>query len=232
MKLAIMQPYLFPYIGYWQLINSVDKFVIYDDVNYIKGGWINRNRILANSNPHLFTISLHNASSFVKIKDTFISDKPETKEKVISFIRNSYLKAPFFKQVFPIIKNILLYTENNLALYLKNQILSILDYLYINTEVINSSDIEKNDLLKSQDKLINICHTLNATQYINSIGGKNLYRKDIFLDNGINLYFIKTKKVEYKQFNNCFVPNLSIIDIMMFNSVETIKEMLNCYELE
>lgn len=229
-KLAIMQPYFFSYLGYWQMLKAVDTFVIYDDVNYIKNGWINRNNILSNGEGHLFTLSLDKASPFKKINETFILSG--AREKVLSFIRNSYLKAPFFKMVFPLIDKIVNYPENNIALFLENQFKVVFNYLGIGTKILLSSrDVEKDLKLSAQDKVLQICKGLKAAQYINAIGGQELYNKEIFAKNGIQLNFIKMNPVSYHQFGNDFVSNLSIIDVMMFNSSEEINEMLDNYEL-
>lgn len=228
MKLGIMQPYFFPYIGYFQLINSVDKFVIYDDVNYIKQGWINRNRILLNGKDHLFTLYLIGAGSFKLINEIEIGNN---KDKLLKTIFQAYSKAPFFKKNFPIIEDIFTFNDTNLGRFLENSIRCLCDCFHINTEILVSSKIDKQQKLEGQEKIIDICMRLNSNEYINAIGGQELYSKKIFNQNEIKLSFIKSKPTEYKQFNNEFVPWLSIIDVMMFNSLEQISQILNQYEL-
>ncbi len=231
MKIGIMQPYFFPYIGYWQLINAVDKYVIYDDVNYIKNGWINRNNILLNGQKHLVTLPLDGASSFELIKNIKITSNQKVKEKLLRTIKNSYLKAPYLNDVFPITEKTVLYENCEIASAIEFSIRKIVDYLNIDTEIILSSNLSKDNNLKGQDKVIDIVKALNGDAYINAIGGQELYSKEDFAKENIRLNFLKTKDVKYKQFNNDFVPNLSIIDVMMFNSPEVIREMLNDYEL-
>jgi hypothetical protein len=229
MKLGIMQPYFLPYIGYFQLINVVDKYVIYDDVQYIKGGWINRNNILLNGQDFRFNLIILSASPNKLINEIFVA---ENQFNLLKTIESAYKKAPFFSTVFPLAENIINYENKNSAKYIGNSIVKIATYLNIKTEFIYSSEIkEKNCLLKNQDKVINICSVLNATEYINAIGGQALYDKANFEKNHIKLSFIKTKLIEYKQFNNQFIPNLSILDVLMFNSVEEINIMLDKYEL-
>lgn len=228
MKLGIMQPYFLPYIGYFQLINMVDRYVIYDDVNFIKGGWINRNRILLNNSPFMINIPMEGASSFKKINEINLG---KNKEKILSTIQQAYKKAPYFKNVFPLITDIIQYNNNNLALFISNSICKITEYLQINTEIILSSDIKKDNELKAQEKVISICKSLNASEYYNAIGGKELYSKEKFAENGLMLKFIQSKPIIYSQFNNEFTPYLSILDVMMFNSQEVIGEMLNQLEL-
>ena len=232
MKLAIMQPYFLPYLGYWQMLNAVDRFILYDDVNYIKNGWINRNNLLDNGKAHLFTLMLDGASSFNLINQTHINGSPEARNKVASYIKNSYRKAPFFKTVFPMIEEIINYPETNIALLLENHFRVIADYLQIKTEIVVSSHIEKDCSLKAQDKVLDICKRQGAEVYINAIGGTELYSREDFAAQGIKLQFIKMLPVEYPQFKNEFVPNLSILDIMMFNDVEKINGYLKNYELQ
>lgn len=232
MKLAVMQPYFLPYLGYWQMMRAVDRFILYDDVNYIKNGWINRNNLLDNGKPHFFTLALDGASSFKLINETHINGTPEARNKVASYIKNVYRKAPFFKAVFPMIEEIINYPETNVALFLENHFRKVADYLGIKTEIVVSSHIEKDCSLKAQDKVLDICKKQGADIYINAIGGTELYSKEDFAAEGITLQFIKMLPVEYQQFKNEFVPNLSILDVMMFNSQETIEKYLNNYELQ
>lgn len=232
MKLAIMQPYLFPYIGYFQLINAVDKFVIYDDIKYTKKGWINRNRILVNGKDKLFTIPLKKDSDYLDIYERKLSDNsPAEIKKILNKIEASYKKAPYYREIYPIITDCLLHEENNLFDYIYYSIKKIKTYLNIKTKLIISSKIGIKKRLKGEAKVISICKRLKSTHYINAIGGVKLYDKENFLKENIKLNFIKSNVIEYKQFNNIFIPSLSIIDVMMFNSKKEITKMLNDYTL-
>ena len=228
MNLAVMQPYLFPYIGYWQLIDAVDIFIIYDDVNFIKQGYINRNNILQQQRSHLFTLELIGASSNKKINDIKIGGNSN---KLLRTIKQNYSKAPFYKDVFPVLEDILNNEEKELSKFLGFSLVKIAKYLNIDTKFLYSSDIKNDKTFKAQDRLIEMSKILNATGYINSIGGIELYDKEVFSQNDINLSFLKTHEISYKQFNNEFIPNLSIIDILMFNSKDKIKNMLNQFQL-
>jgi hypothetical protein len=228
MTVAIMQPYLFPYIGYWQLINAVDTFVIYDDVNFIKQGYINRNTIFSNGKGQRITLELLGASSFKLINEIELGNN---KTKILKTIKQNYAKAPFYENIIYLIEDILNNEEKNLARFIGYSLEKISNYLELETKFLYSSDLKKDSALKAQDKVIDICKNLNARKYINSIGGQELYSKEIFKKNGMELNFLKTELVEYKQFKNDFIPYLSIIDIMMFNSKNEIKKMLNRYEL-
>jgi len=228
MKIGIMQPYFLPYIGYWQLMNAVDRYVIYDDVAYIKQGWINRNRMLLNGKEFLFSIPLAGASSFKNINEIAIA---LVKSRLLKTIAQGYAKAPFYDTVFPLIGDIINYEEQNLARYVTHSIRAVADYLGIKTELVLSSEIDKDSSLRAQDKVLDMCQTLGATEYFNAIGGQQLYSREEFLSAGIALRFLKTNPIVYQQFNNKFVPLLSILDVMMFNSVENISAMLVNYEL-
>ena len=231
MKIAIMQPYIFPYIGYFQLLNTVDKFVIYDDVNFINKGWINRNRILMNQKDYTFTIPLKDASQNKLINTIELNWDLAWKGKFLKSIEQSYKKAPFYEMVIPIIQKSLNFENDNLSLLIFENLKLICDYLNIKTPIVSSSTIYKNTHLKAQDRILDICLQEKVTTYINPIGGMELYEKAIFQKQNIDLFFIKSKSITYPQFKNEFVPWLSIIDILMFNSVEKINEFLQEYEL-
>lgn len=231
MKLAIMQPYLFPYLGYYQLIEAVDTFVVYDDVNYIKGGWINRNRILLNDKASLFTLQLIHKSPNKLINQIEIVPEGNNRNKILAMITSNYKRAPMYNNVFPLIKEILMNNESNLSEYLFYSLKKITSYLGLNTKLIKSSSINKTNILKKESKVLDICLRLNSNIYINAIGGTTLYNKENFIKNKIILKFIKMKDVKYKQYNNNFIPNLSIIDLMMFNSRLEISKILKEYLL-
>lgn len=227
-----MQPYFFPYIGYWQLMNAVDKFVIYDDVNYIKQGWINRNIIIENKKANYLTLPLVKPSPNKLINEITIFEPQKSKEKLFKRIYTAYYKAPFYGNIINLLENIILYKEVNLSKYLINSIKLINEYLEIKTTLILSSELEKDNIKKGQDKIIEICKKLNANHYINPIGGTKLYNKEEFARYNIKLNFLKTDDIKYQQFGDEFIPNLSIIDVMMFNSREKIQELLEQYTLQ
>lgn len=231
MKLAIMQPYFFPYLGYFQLINAVDKFVFYDDVNYIKGGWINRNNIIQNNEKKLLTLNLIASSTNKDINEIYVGNR---NSKMLKTIKQAYSKAPFFEVVFPIVDEILSSCSSPVLIseIAGQSIIKVAEYLNIKTVFEYSSEMYSDT--KGMDKamrLIEICKRNNADDYINAVGGANIYSNFFFTKNNINLFFIKNQLNEYKQFNNEFVPSLSIIDVMMFNLPEQITKMLNNYNL-
>ncbi len=231
MKVGIMQPYFFPYLGYWQLINAVDKYVVYDDVNFIKGGWISRNNILLNGSRHLITLPLYKASSFKKINEIEITKDQVALMKVLKLLESAYKRAPYFETVMPLIKNLIL-NNSNIAMLNYNSIIEINQFLGIKTEIILSSELEKDNELKGEDKVIHINKILGSDTYINAIGGKTLYGEQRFKENGLDLFFLNMGDVGYKQFGENYVNNLSIIDVLMFNDVKKINEFLNTYNLD
>lgn len=230
-KIAVMQPYFFPYIGYFQLLNSVDKFVVLDDVNYIKKGWINRNYILLNSKRCLFTIPLVKSSQNKLINETEISSERKVRRKFLKTIETGYAKAPFFSEVYEMLSLIMESKENNLSKFIRLSLDQIKIYLSLKTTIIESSSVYSNSHLKGEQRITDICRKEDSSVYINLPGGTELYSKNNFLKKGIDLYFIKSDAIRYRQFGDEFLPSLSMIDVMMFNSREKIHEFLNSYEL-
>ena len=231
-NIAIMQPYFMPYIGYFQLIKSVDEFIIYDNIQYTKKGWINRNRILVNGKDQIITLPIKKDSDYLNVAERELSESwGKDKNKMINIIKSSYSKSPYFKESSELIFECLNNSEKNLFKFIYDSIIMINEYLGIKTSIIISSSIDANHTLKSQDKVLSLCKAQNADVYINSIGGVELYDKTIFKENGIDLNFIKSNPINYKQFNNEFIPWLSIIDVLMFNSKEQIQKYLSNYKL-
>jgi hypothetical protein len=228
MKIGIMQPYFFPYLGYFQLIQAVDRFVIYDDVNFIKGGWVNRNFILSQGRPQRITMQLFGASPNKLINAIEVGSNMK---KLLMTISQAYSKAPCYSLVFPMIETCLTYPEKNLARFLEFSLRTICDYFGIKTEMFVSSSLKKDNNLKGSEKVIAICKSLDGKVYINAIGGKELYNQEHFQQNELELFFLQMGPVTYPQLRGDFVPNLSIIDIMMFNSQERISRLLNEYKL-
>lgn len=232
MKLAVMQPYLFPYIGYFQLINAVDVFVFYDDVAYIKNGWINRNRILMNGKSHYITVPCSKASSNKMIKSVQFDSRSKDYRKIVKTIKQAYIKAPYYKRVFPIIERIFSNTTNRISTLAQSSLVEVSDYLDLQTQFkVSSIDFPETKGMDKADRLISICQANNATQYINPIGGNELYDKEYFRNKGIELIFLNPENIVYDQFDTHFIPWLSIIDVLMFNSIDTISNYLNKYKL-
>lgn len=216
-----MQPYFFPYCGYFQLINSVDYFVIFDDVNYIKRGWVNRNRILNKGEIQNITLPIQKASQNKKINQHFRTIDIKSLAKLKKKIQFAYAKAPNFDNVYPVIEQIITHTETNLAKYLAYSLKETSQYLGIKTQFVYSSELSNHDdWNNAEHRIINIAKQLGGTQYINLPGGKELYNQNHFSENGLELTFMPQKFQEYYQFNSLhFQPGLSIIDFLMNNDI-------------
>jgi hypothetical protein len=231
-KIAIMQPYLFPYPGYFQLIHSVDTLVIYDDVQFIKGGWINRNFLLMNGQPSLFTFSVANGSTFSLIKERQFSALFDKERKnFFKTLKTIYHKAPLYHSVVNLVEKTLNTDERSVTNVIAKSIEHIAQYLSMDTQILLSSQLEQDRSLKGTDRVVELCHRLKAQCYINAIGGQALYDKHRFKEEGLDLFFLKSLPAEYKQFSPPFVPNLSILDLLMFNTPEQAKMLLGRYEL-
>lgn len=231
MEIAIMQPYFLPYIGYFQLLNAVDEFVLYDNIKFTKKGWINRNRILnPNNSDELFSIALKKDSDSCFVNQRYISQDYEP-EKLVRKIENNYKKAISFNEVMPVIEQIILNKKDNLFDYIYDSIKHICEYLDIKVPIVLSSSLgfDHNEF-RSQDKVIRICEDRKATSYLNPIGGMELYDKEAFEACGIELQFHKVGNVFYPQFGQEFVPHLSIVDVLMFNRKDVVISFLEEYE--
>lgn len=230
MKLGIMQPYFFPYLGYWQLLSAVDKYVVYDDVTYIKGGWINRNNILLNGQAHMITLSLEQPSSFKNINEIDVTHNIKQREKILKTLESAYKKAPFYDSIITQVSDLIM-NSKTIADLNHRAVLFIKKYLGFSTEIILSSELEKDNKLKGQEKVIYINKILGSDTYYNAIGGMGLYDDTSFAKEGIKLYFLQMDSVEYRQFKNEFVPNLSMLDVLMFNSPSETNNLLTKYKL-
>ena len=233
MKVGLMQPYLFPYLGYFQLINAVDKFVIADDVQYIRHGWINRNNIRVMDKAHVFTFSVKKDSREKNINERFYSDKDFeiVKENLFENVNYSYKKSPYFSEIYQLLSEIFKYNNLNVAEFNTNSLKILCNYMGIHSDFLVSSSLTKNNELKRQDFVIEVNRVLGSDCYINSIGGMELYSKKAFEENNISLKFIKMNDVTYDQGGKEFIPFLSIIDVLMYNSKDKILDLLNEYTL-
>jgi hypothetical protein len=231
MRAAIMQPYFFPYIGYFQLIQSVDRFIVYDNIKYTKKGWINRNRMLQNGKDTLFSLPLKSDSDYLDVRERELAADFSC-DKLLNQIRGAYQRAPYFSQTFSFVEQIVRYDDANLFRFLHNSIVRTCEHLGITTEINISSGIAIDHSLKNRDKVLALCAAVGADTYVNAIGGVELYAKEDFSSKGIELKFIRSKPFKYAQFGDGFVPWLSIIDVMMFNPVDEINTCIATqYEL-
>ena len=220
-----MQPYFLPYIGYFQLLKKCDEFVIYDDIEYTKRGWINRNYFLQNKDSSLFSIPIKKDRDTCSISQRVLADKYDPHALLRRF-KNAYRNSPQFDHVYPLLEKIFLCEEKNLFRFIYFSLEQIMSYLDIDTPIYLSSEIHIDSDLRSEMRVLAICQKMKALTYVNPIGGVDLYHSENFKEYGINLNFLKPKQSSYRQFDGPFVANLSILDVLMFNSKEKIEIML------
>lgn len=228
MKLAVMQPYLFPYMGYYQLVQAVDTFVFLDDVNYIKGGYINRNYTLSQTGEKIrFTLPIYNQSQNRKINQ---HEYGYGEERILKTLRHCHGHSRFFSRFIPVIERTLRSSDRNVAHLSARSIINIAEELNLTRTYIFSSQIGNPEKLSADNRIIDLCNRLEATEYINAIGGVTLYDKKLFRSHGVKLNFIsmRTDRIRY---NNCDLSQLSIIDVLMTCPEEVIIEMLDAYDL-
>ncbi len=228
MRIAVMQPYVFPYLGYYQLVHSVDIFVFFNDVNYIKKGWINKNNILVGTGSYKFTIPVKDASQNKPICLIELSNYKEWKDKFLKTVESCYKKAPFFSAGFDLINTVLNQPTTFISELAERSIKEVAAYLNFKTMFEQSCDLAYNrEAVNGQEKIVEICKLKGATSYINPANGRELYSKEEFKKKNIELYFIRMNEISYMQYSKeKFIPSLSIIDILMFNDKETIVHLL------
>lgn len=234
MRLVIMQPYIFPYIGYYQLIAASDRFVVYDDVNFIKQGWINRNNILMGGKASMFTVPLSDQSSFKLICETKVDPRryESWKQKFCRTLEMNYSKAPYFEPAMAVVKDVLDTKTEYIGEIAARSLSAVCDYLRLPfNATVSSHQFAHTRHLSGAGRVKAICGETGATVYINAAGGTELYDKADFAASGLELYFLKPALKEYPQFRNDFVPYLSMIDVLMFNSAEAARDMVSAYQL-
>lgn len=225
-----MQPYFFPYIGYFQLIAAVDQFVVYDNIKYTKKGWVSRNRLLLNGSDELFSLSIKKDSDYLNICDReLVFDF--SRQKLLNQFYGVYRHAPYFQETYSLIEKVISFDSQNLFSYIYNSIVTVCDYLEVNTKIVISSEMKINHSLKGVEKVLALCKVTGASIYINPIGGVNLYKRNQFESDGLDLFFLDTRLITYPQFGSSFVPNLSIIDVLMFNQLSQVKSYLKNFDL-
>lgn len=223
---AIMQPYFLPYIGYFQSMATVDKFVVLDDVNFINRGWINRNRLLLNSSAHTFTVPLRSASQNRLICEIELDDEQGWRKKFLRTIQLAYGRAPCYAQVFSLLESLINYPSIRLDEFLLNSLREVMRYLSLEVEIVSTSRIYKNAHLKGQERILDICRQERANVYINPIGGVDLYDRASFSEQGLSLCFLRSRPINYSQGKEEHVPWLSILDVLMFNKPSSVRGLL------
>ncbi|TCD21427.1 hypothetical protein E0D86_12515 [Pseudomonas sp. IC_126] len=229
---AMMQPYLFPYLGYFQLIAHSDAFVLGDDLQYVKASWINRNRVLVNGQPKLITFPLRKGGQFDPINQRWLCEAfPQEAQKLLKTLEFAYARAPYHDEVIALIREILTHPERNLARFIEHSIRCICAYLQITTPIHIGSEMGLPARMDKQERVIGLTKKLDAERYINPIGGMALYCPALFRAYGLSLRFLRMDDLSYPQFGQPFVPALSIIDVLMFNSQSDVQGLLKRFSL-
>lgn len=223
-----------PYLGYFSLINHVDKFILFDTPQFIRHGWIERNQILKlNEGSFYIKVPLKKHSRGVAIKDVEINNNIEWSKKIIAQLEHYRKRAPYYTEVLKILNAIFEANFSNIVDVNYRSLQIICDYLEINTPIMIWSDMEVQiEEVKTPDEwALNICKALNADSYINPPGGKSFFDRSKYDKNGVELKFLEYRPVPYKQIQEEFVPNMSILDALMFCSPKQVKGMLNSFNL-
>ena len=227
MTLAIMQPYFFPYLGYFQLLAVAQTFVFLDDVNYQKGGWINRNRINRDGEECWFSIPVRKASHRRKISDTLASGDTKWRKNLLRQLEYAYRDAPFRSEGLDLVQRVFDFETEHIGELAKRSVVEVLKRLNCNVNLVWTSTIFKNDHLTGQDRVIDICKCNAAATYINASGGRSLYDERAFFEQGINLEFVQpvTK-------SSCRLKGntLSIIDALMNHSADEVASALTGFK--
>lgn len=230
MRIAIMQPYAFPYLGYFQLARHSDCFVLLDDVNYIKKGWINRNRIVTAQGEYLFTIPLVKPSQNKKINTLELCDFKKNAAGLLNIVQQSYKKMPCFDEGYALLEQCLTFDGELLADFISHSLGKYFNYLQISASVHHSSTVDPQPKLTAQDRIIHLNKLLDADTYLNLPGGLQLYDKTSFTAEGLQLEFIDTtRQLNYQQPFGHRLSHMSIIDVTMCVSKEDIQKELSAF---
>jgi hypothetical protein len=229
MTLAIMQPYLFPYLGYWQLLALADEFVVYDDVQFIKNGWINRNRILLDGAPSWITLPVQHDSMHLPInRRRFTADFSERKQHVVRKLDHAYRRAPHLAAAMELVAESFACTDDNVAAFVTHTLACVCRRLGIRTTMRMASSLQSGPSLHGADRVFAIAREVGADTFVNPAGGRKLYAPAAFQDAGLRLRFLEPPAdIAYPQSSGGFVPFLSVLDAMAFNPPETVRRFLH-----
>lgn len=226
-----MQPYLFPYLGYFQLFDAADVFVVFDDVQYINRGWINRNRILCNGKPLRFTLPVEKDSSTKAINERHFADSfTYTSGKLLGRLNSCYSKAPYRDELLNVTQGILGIRERNVADFLTASLRQLVRHMKVDVELRRSSELGKSNRSGSL-RIQEIVKAVNGDRYVNPTGGKGLYDHQDFENDGVELRFLQPQIRPYHQGPEVFVPDLSILDPLAFLGLDGVRRKLNEYDL-
>jgi hypothetical protein len=231
-KVAVMQPYFFPYLGYFSLIKNTDRFIILDTVQHIKGGWINRNRILRETGGWLYcTVPIKKHPLSATIEDVKIDYKSDWRGKIISQIQFYRKIAPFYFDIKSLLERTLYDDDTDSIVELNARSLQYTcEYIGFTPrlETLSKMQLEFRRPEASDEWPLRICQAIgNVTEYRNLPGGKSFYDVKKYEQSGIHFAFHSAELPVYDQRRSAFENGLSIIDVLMFNSPKDVMDMLN-----
>ena len=233
MKVAIMQPYFFPYIGYFQLMDAVDLFVFYDDAQFMKGGWVNRNRILREGAPAWWTYPIVREDFRLTIRERRYAKSDANTASLLGKLEGAYRRAPHYATTQDLVATCFACDDDSVAGFNQAHLADLAKRLGIGCDFAISSQIDHDRTLGGQERVIALSKAVGATRYFNAIGGRALYDPAAFADAGIDLCFVEPGAVAYPQFGDPPVPYLSIVDVLMFNTPAQASALLGqCRHLE
>ena len=235
-KVGIMQPYLFPYLGYFQLIQATDKWVVFDDIQFSKKSWVNRNRILhpeESKEWQFFTLPLSKYSLGTNINELRINSKIKWKEQFFGKLTHYKNKAPFYNETIAFLQATLSFETESVSDFIAHCLNETCNYLSIpySPIIFSSMSMSKNNIYDSGDWALQISKYLGASEYINPVAGEKIFNVNKFNDHKIKLTLLTSDLKNYSQKRKDFCSSLSIIDIMMWNNLADIKHMLSLYSL-
>ena len=229
MKVAVMQPYFFPYIGYFQLMHAVDCFVIFDDVQYIERGWVNRNLVRLDDRAIWLTLPVWKAARHLRINERSYALDDQTRGDVLRRIQACYSRSSNHTEMGALVATIMESSESNVARFNGHLLRVIAGVLGIDCAIVYASETADCGTLRGVERILELCRVLGATHYVNAIGGKALYDEAAFSMQGIKLSFLSSK-IEPPILREG-PQHLSIIDTLMTHPVSTIRSMLTHHEL-
>lgn len=232
-RIAIMQPYIFPYLGYFQLVRAVDTFVFFDDVQFKRRSYITRNAILGDDGPMQFSVPVQkgNRDDAINVIRLHQGEYGQWKDKFLKTLTHAYASAPYFEEAFPLVEEVFGYPREHISILVERSINAVWHYLGMEHSFVKSADLDYDRTGNGQEKILSICDRLKAKTYVNAINGRELYEKEDFQKRDIELLFLKPELKDYQQFNDDFTSHLSIIDILMFLDKEEIRNHLDNFEL-
>ena len=233
MTIGIMQPYFFPYIGYYALIKHSNHFVFFDTPQFIRHGWIDRNRILKPTDSWQYIkVPIVKHPRNTCINEISIQNEILWKNRIIRQVEHYKKKAIYYKNTIDLIKEVFNFEGNSIVDLNIKTVTTVMQYLNISFSfsVFSKLNLDISETNSPDEWALNISTKLNVTTYLNPVGGLSFFDKSKYQKAGINLKFLKTVLLPYDQKRTNFEPSLSIIDVLMFNSPESIRNMLEAVE--